>query len=114
VLSHVTRVGVIQEKFYAHLELEHNVFDDGASATLTGGDDQDWYFETGVIHVDRPADVAPYVPNDSHEHSHATDISSQVPALEGFDFIDSLDKVADRQSTETLTKLIPHSDNVWL
>ena len=47
---------------------------------------------------------------DGHEHSHATEISSLLPALEGFDFIDSLDKVVDRQTTETVTTLIPHSD----
>jgi hypothetical protein len=33
------------------------------------------------------------------------------PALEGFTLVDSLDKLGDRQSTETLTSLVPHADS---
>jgi hypothetical protein len=38
----------------------------------------------------------------------------ELPALEGFEFIDSLDKLSDRQTGETIHSLVPHAENLAL
>jgi hypothetical protein len=52
-----------------------------------------------------------------HAHEHGMHhhqgpiIVSQLPSLEGFDLIDSLDTLVNRQADEALHTLVPHSDN---
>ena len=45
-----------------------------------------------------------------HSHPGAV-IIDHPPALEGFAFVDSLDKIRDRQQNEALHTLIPHADD---
>ena len=49
----------------------------------------------------------------THHHASAQFVT-ELPALEGFDLIDSLDKLSDRQSNETIRSLVPHADNPTL
>jgi hypothetical protein len=86
---------------------------------LTGGGEQDWFFETGYMSMYLPSDV------DSEHQAEIMDgatfcpcgdghmmlVTNQLPALEGYALVDSLDKLTDRQTSETLTSLVPHADN---
>jgi Ca2+-binding RTX toxin-like protein len=98
--------------FAARLESEVSVFDDGVADTVAGGDGEDWFVLTGTMPV--------YDPNahDHEEHDHgdghhgATIVVDEVPEMEGFDLIDSLDRFTDRQATETMHTKIPHGDDL--
>ena len=41
-------------------------------------------------------------------------IIDHLPALEGFDLIDSLDRLSDRQADETIHSAVPHVENLVL
>lgn len=118
--AYATRVAQIQnELFAAQLASNETVFDDGVADQLYGNDGQDWFIQTGFMGV--------YDPNaldhGGHDHSggnpdghaHAGPvIVTQPPALEGFALVDSLDKLNDRQTTETIQSLIPHPEESML
>jgi Ca2+-binding RTX toxin-like protein len=112
------RVASIQDElFAARLELRETVLDDAISDTIYGNGGEDWFVLTGELAV--------YDPNldhlddeqqehDAPGHSHGPVVVGEIPALEGFALIDSLDKIADRTSSETLTTLIPHAEDSLL
>ena len=111
VAPYADRVAQIQDEiFVAHLELQETVFDDGVADKVFGSEGDDWFFLTGIMPV--------YDPNGGHQDTgaghHTAIIVDEIPALEGFDLIDSLDKMTDRLSTETLTTLIPHATDAAL
>jgi Ca2+-binding RTX toxin-like protein len=112
--SYETRIQhLTDEEFEAHLVSVESVFDDQVADSISGGPDQDWFFETGYVPVYLPSDVSSPYQEEAHQeggHGHHVIVVSQVPALEGFALIDSLDGFTDRQETETLTSLVPHAD----
>jgi Ca2+-binding RTX toxin-like protein len=117
-----TRILQIQDKLFdAHLELEKTVFDDGVADSLSGGDDQDWFFETGSMPMYLPPDVVSPQQADIASGNvllpcgdQTMVLTSQLPALDGFQLVDSLDKLSDRQTSETNTSIIPHAENTSL
>ena len=110
--SYATRTSLLENELStAHLELDETVIDDLIADTLYGGANQDWFFETGTMITYRPADVEPLVADMDGDHHHAGVISDQLPPLEGFAFIDSLDKLSDRTTDEKLNTLIAHADD---
>ncbi len=113
VSSYDARVQQIQDELFAtRMESAETVFDDSTSDLIYGGNNQDWLFLTGYLGYYRPTDVEPYVPEPGMPADHhAPIIINSPPALEGFGFIDALDKLGDRQTTETLSTLVSHSDN---
>jgi len=114
-LPYASRVALLQDSlFTARLRLEESVFDDQISDTLFGGAGQDWFFETGVIVTYLPTDVESTSHTMAGMNGHAGVISNALPQLEGFAFIDSLDKLSDRAADETWTTLIPNSDSASL
>lgn len=115
-LPYATRISQIEDELSAvHLQLEETVYDDLVADSLFGGSELDWFFETGAMITYRPADVEPYMPEEEgDDHHHTTMISPSLPALEGFAFIDSLDTLSDRTTSETLSTLIPHADSPTL
>lgn len=112
-VPYATRTATIaDELFSAHLESQETVFDDLVSDSVLGGWGQDWFFLTGFLGSYRPADVI--VDHTQGTHGHAPIIINELPALEGFEFIDALDQLSDRLSTEAVHTLIPHADNATL
>ncbi len=110
--SYDVRVQQIQDAlFTSRLQSEATVFDDQVSDLIYGGNDQDWLFLTGSLGYYRPADVEPLAPEPGMTMDHAQIVLNSLPTLEGFGFIDSLDKLGDRQTTETLSTLVPHADS---
>jgi Ca2+-binding RTX toxin-like protein len=100
--------------FAARLESGETVLDDGVADALFGGGWQDWFFVTGSMPVYRPENVEPLAHAahaDVDHHHHPSDIVTELPALEGFELIDSLDHLGDRQTDETIHSLVPHADN---
>jgi Ca2+-binding RTX toxin-like protein len=106
------------ETFNAVLKSRETVLDDQVSDQVFGGDGLDWFFLTGAAeiydpnlnehdHEDQGAG------NDGHAHGGPV-IIDHLPALEGFDFVDSLDNISDRQQNETLHTLIAHADDAVL
>ncbi len=122
VMPYTDRIQHIQDElFSAHLMPEMTVFDDQVADTLFGGADQDWFFETGYLAVYSPVDhESPVVldhqaPSDNAGgHDHTTIVVHELPALEGFAFIDSIDKLSDRQANEAIDSLLPHADTPTL
>jgi Ca2+-binding RTX toxin-like protein len=115
---YATRIDIMEsELFAARLQSEESVFDDAVVDILLGGNGQDWFVLTGQMPAYRPEEVV--VAHDgSHHHAdhhhNAPAIVHELPALEGFDFIDSLDKLNDRQSSEAIHSLVPHAENLVL
>ena len=107
-----TRVAQIEDEAFAvHLESEETVADDQVPDPLMGGNGQDWFFQTGVV----PTYVPPGV--DSHPTAppagsdiHPTKILNTLPALEGFQLVDSLDTFGDFKAGEKVDSLMPHAD----
>jgi Ca2+-binding RTX toxin-like protein len=100
------------ESFAFHLESNETVFDDSVPDTLTGGDGQDWFFETGIAPVYVPADVTPDQAVSAPDDGHATIIVHQLPQLEGFNLLDSLDHLGDVQADEQIATKVPHVSNL--
>ena len=88
-----------------------HLIDDQVSDALTGGGEQDWFLESGYMPMYLPSDV------DSSQQVNANSLvqcgdqvmylTNQVPQIEGFSLYSSLDTVSDRQSSETITSLVP-------
>ena len=109
-----TRIELFENELSAlHLMSNETVFDDQVADTLFGGTQQDWFIQTGFVSTYRPDDVEPMMHDHEGDH-HAQIISDMLPPLEGFAFIDSLDKLSDRATNETLSTLVPHADNPTL
>jgi Ca2+-binding RTX toxin-like protein len=112
-----SRIASIEsELFTAQLQSEVTVFDDAVADSVFGGGWHDWFFLTGQMPTYRPEEV---IVHDHSAHQHGDHhsgpaIVNDLPALEGFDFIDSLDKLSDRQTGETIHSLVPHSENLVL
>jgi len=114
---YASRVAQIEsELFPTRLKSNDSVFDDGVADELFGGDGQDWFFLTGFMGVYDPnlaehdAGATAGAVNDGHSHPGAI-VLDHPPALEGFAFIDTLDKLSDRQPSEAIHTLIPHGDD---
>jgi hypothetical protein len=93
------------------------VFDDSVVDSLFGDTGQDWFFRTGFVGVYDPNHAAhdgeQSEPDATGGHSHAGPVVLDVPpTLEGFAFVDSLDKIGDRAENESLHSLIPHADDL--
>ena len=109
---------IADESFNAHLQSNETVIDDHVADEIFGGDGQDWFFLTGIVEIYDPnlsgsTNGATTVALDGgagHTHPGAV-ILDHPPQLEGFEFIDSLDRIQDRQADETLQTLIPHVDD---
>jgi Ca2+-binding RTX toxin-like protein len=104
---------ISNELFSSRLRSEDTVYDDHVPDALFGGEGQDWFFQTGHMGVYTPLPTAS--PGHGHDqgsgHHSGPFIVRELPELEGFALIDSLDKFADRQSSETIHSLVPHADN---
>ena len=122
-VPYATRILQMQDElFAAHLQSQETVFDDAVSDTLTGGGEQDWFFETGYMSMYLPADVesehqaqimdeATFCPCGG---GHKMLVANELPELEGHALVDSLDKLSDRQTSETITSLLPLAENTTL
>lgn len=119
--SYEARVEAMQNAalpFY--LQGGDTVYDDQTPDSLIGSYGNDWFFVTGV--------AATYDPLGSHQHAAPTEaphshahgmtaqgghgsliVVDQVPALEGFALIDSLDHVIDLGDHEQVHTRIPHA-----
>jgi Ca2+-binding RTX toxin-like protein len=112
--TYATRIGLItDELFAAHLVPGATVLDDGAKDNLTGGDNDDWFFQTGSMSTYVPSDVHHHEEEEAPEgdHDHGQVIVNQPPDLEGFALISSLDAFIDREPAETIKSSLPHVDN---
>lgn len=97
--SYSARVAAITSAaFSAPLRVEDTALDDGVSDTLVGGSGRDWYFRTGGMYTYDPLGRPGMGPS----------VVSELPPLEGFAFIDSLDRVLFRTATERLDTRVPH------
>jgi Ca2+-binding RTX toxin-like protein len=103
------------ETFDAVLKSRETVLDDQVSDQIFGGDALDWFFLTGAAEIYDP-NLSQHdhedqgAGNDGHAHAGPV-IIDHLPALEGFNFVDSLDKISDRQQNETLHTLVAHGDD---
>ena len=93
------------------LTSNETVFDDQVPDEIFGDDGQDWFFLTGAIEVYDPNlarddTTAGDAPSDGHSHAGPV-IVHQPPALEGFEFVDSLDKISDRQQNRSASHVDP-------
>jgi Ca2+-binding RTX toxin-like protein len=121
-VPYATRILQVDDKLFdAHLASQETVFDDAVSDTLTGGGDQDWFFETGSMPMYLPPDVvSPQQADIANGNvllpcgNQIMVLTSQLPTLDGFQLVDSLDKLSDRQSSETNTSIVPHAENAGL
>ena len=102
--------------FSARLESGETVVDDGVVDALFGGSWQDWFLLTGSMPTYVPEGV-----EDGHashggvdSHHQPSEIVKVLPELEGYELIESLDKLGDRQTDETIHSLVPHADNTTL
>ncbi|MEX2092009.1 MAG: G8 domain-containing protein, partial [Pirellulales bacterium] len=128
VLPYAARVAQFEDdSFVSRLVSNETVFDDQVADEIFGNDGQDWFFLTGAVEIYDPnlaehhdhglgsdqtgvAMGAAAATAAGHNHPGATVVDG-LPALEGFAFVDSLDKIGDRQSSESLHTLIPHADD---
>jgi Ca2+-binding RTX toxin-like protein len=105
--SYSTRIATIQSSsFAAQLESEVTVFEDQVPDELIGGDGEDWFIQTGYLGIYDPVGGA----NDGDD-DHGSFVSSELPYLEGFALIDSLDVLSDRQTSEAVHSKVPHADS---
>ncbi len=98
-----------------------HIIDDQVSDSLSGGDGQDWFFETGTMPMYLPSDVQASLQTELANGvnllqcgDQVMNLTSQVPTLEGFNLFDSLDTPSDRLTSETLTSLVPKADSTSL
>ena len=96
------------------------MFDDAVSDKLVGGGNQDWFFQTGSMPMYLPPDVVSPQQADIANGDvllpcgdQIMVLTSQMPTLDGFQLVDSLDTL-DRASSETNTSIVPHAENVAL
>ncbi len=104
---------ISNELFSSRLRSEDTVFDDQVPDALFGGEGQDWFFQTGHmgVYTPLPTDEPGHGHDQGSGHHSGPYIVHELPELEGFALVDSLDKFADRQSSETIHSLVPHADN---
>jgi Ca2+-binding RTX toxin-like protein len=110
------RVHAIEDEgFAAYLQSEKTVFDDYVADTVVGGDDLDWFFLPGSMSVYDPNGMHPSTVSDDQQHhssgSHGIHVIDHLPIVEGFDLIDSLDKLRDVSDDESIHTIVPHIDN---
>jgi Ca2+-binding RTX toxin-like protein len=119
---YATRIQQItDDHFTARLASVETVFDDQVSDTLTGGNNQDWFFETGYMPMYLPPDVVSPQQADIANGDillpcgdQIMVLTNQMPTLDGFQLVDTLDTLSDRQSSETNTTVVPHAENTSL
>jgi Ca2+-binding RTX toxin-like protein len=106
--TYESRIAAIEaETYLGKLQSQETVFDDYVADQVIGGLDHDWFFIPGAMSF--------YIPHgiDHHHHEatghHTIDIVHELPSVEGFDLLDSLDNLADRQTNESVHSLIPHA-----
>ena len=110
--AYEARVQAIEDlQFAAPLKSQETVFDDYVPDFVLGGTDRDWFFLPGIMPTYDPlgAHEDEGVPPEGHQHSAS--IVQELPVVEGFDLIDSLDTLGDKQADESLSTLIPHADD---
>jgi hypothetical protein len=101
---YATRIQTIEDELFAvRIESEETVFDDQVADELFGDDGEDWFIQTGFMGVYSP------VGGEAGGNDHASFVSNELPELEGFDLIDSLDKMSDRLTTEAIHSKLPHA-----
>ncbi|MEX2168297.1 MAG: G8 domain-containing protein [Pirellulales bacterium] len=105
------RIAAIEsEQSIVQLESVNTVFHDIASDAIRGGDGRDWFFLTGSMPVYTPVMEDPDHEHDhAISHHHALEVIHTLPALEGFDLIDSLDNLQDVQANESIHSKVPHT-----
>lgn len=95
----------------AHLEVQETVFDDYVSDSVLGGAGRDWFFLPGILPIYDPLGIyAESEADPSAGHQHPANIVHNLPVVEGFDLIDSLDTLGDKEADESLSTLIPHAN----
>lgn len=113
--SYADRTELIESPSVAiWLESGETVLDDQVADTIFGGEGEDWFFVTGSVPIYDPLGSATHEhdgTDQSADHHHDMEIVTELPALEGFDLIDSFDKVIDRQSGEAVHTKLPHADD---
>ncbi len=108
-LSYRSRIDAIEaETFLGHLDSQETVFDDYVPDEVFGGDGQDWIFLPGAMSTYDPLGISS-VPEEEPGHPHPVELSPELPVVEGFALLDSLDKLQDYQTNESLHTLIPHA-----
>jgi Ca2+-binding RTX toxin-like protein len=110
---YATRIQHLSDEAFAYkLVSNETVFDDSVPDTLVGNDGQDWFFETGTVPDYVPPDVVQDAPVGEANDGDATIVVNQVPQLEGFNLLDSLDHLNDVQSGEQIASKVPHVTNL--
>jgi hypothetical protein len=110
--AYVDRVAKIaSESFGARLLSNVTVFDDAVADSIFGDSGQDWFFLTGYSSIYDPNHSA-NSPGSIGNSQSGNLIVDEPPTLEGFAFVDSLDKIHDRADNESLHSLIPHAGDL--
>lgn len=116
--SYAAKIAQIESQSFAtFLKSSVSVFDDAVADQIYGGGGQDWFFLTGQEAFYDPNAAAGHAHalpsgSTSSEHSHGEGaIVDELPRLEGFAFVDSLDKIVDRTQSESLHTLLPMAEN---
>jgi Ca2+-binding RTX toxin-like protein len=95
--TYTTRIATIEnETFAAPLIANETLIDDKVADSVFGGDDQDWFFQTGYMSV--------YVPEDVHYHEEETPIDAWKQAF------GSASPAADGNGDGT----VDAADYIWL
>ena len=108
---YASRIQALQDELFgARLESEETVFDDLVSDTITGAGGDDWFFLTGSMPVYDPVNEYAHALGLPHGH-HGDLVVTELPELEGFEFVSALDKLTDYQTTESLHTKVPHASD---
>jgi Ca2+-binding RTX toxin-like protein len=95
-----------------------HLIDDQVSDSLSGEGGQDWFLESGYMPMWLPSDVNSELQANVDSAvlcgEQVMYLTNHVPSIEGFNLFDSLDTLSDRQTSETLTSLVPKADSVSL
>jgi hypothetical protein len=107
--TYAARITALEDPLAAlNLKSEQTVFDDAVADEIFGNDGADWFFLTGALqayHPVMPKQVQQGGPRHHHEQPPPT---SNLPLLEGFDFLDALDRLADVRKYEQIHTVVPH------
>jgi Ca2+-binding RTX toxin-like protein len=115
-MPYADRVALIaDELFEVFLKPAKTVQDDAVADSLTGGDAQDWFMQTGSTPIYVPSDVEGQtgVPGGGHQHPGQVFVD-QPPELEGFALLSATDTFSDRLSNETIHSSLSHGSDSFL
>ena len=110
-LSYEQRIQAIEDtNFIGYLQSHDTVMDDYVPDEVVGSNDRDWFFLPGALATYDAAGVGG-TPHSGGSHHHSGPILiPNLPVVEGFELIDSLDHLDNKQD-ESVHTIVPHGDN---